>query len=181
MISAWPFCRRRECLSESGPRLSDMCGALQDVLLRTLAVRLAAKHADIGSREIATLAWSLAKLKVTGQHAEMWHVLEEIMCARGCCPASPHPHASTSRRLCCMACVYCAAASMPFACTHLPIFPCRPPALKLSSSVAPQDLKATHRELCPLPSGRWVSLCGAQVYDNALWGSPRDVIMGVIS
>lgn len=62
----------------------DIWGALQDVLLRTLALRLATKHVNIGSREIATLAWSLAKLRVSGKHAETWLVLEEIMSERGC-------------------------------------------------------------------------------------------------
>ena len=64
---------------------------LQEVLLRALQARLAivrtavdeGKHADIGSRELATLAWSLAKVKANDQCAAVWDVLEDIMVLRG--------------------------------------------------------------------------------------------------
>jgi len=56
---------------------------LQDVLLRSLATRLATNPADIGCREIATLAWSLNKLKVDHNHDTLWSTLEQITVTRG--------------------------------------------------------------------------------------------------
>ena len=61
-------------------RVGDM---LQEVLLRTLATRLAARPSDVGSREIATLAWSLTKLKAYGKYEGLWTALEDIIADRG--------------------------------------------------------------------------------------------------
>ena len=62
---------------------------LQQVLLRALTVRLATNQADIGSHEIATLAWSLAKLNLNAEHAGVWQVLEHMLCTRGFKDFSP--------------------------------------------------------------------------------------------
>ena len=56
---------------------------LQEVLLRSLTTRLVSSQADVGSREIATLTWSLTKLRLTDKHETLWKTLEDIMTTRG--------------------------------------------------------------------------------------------------
>ena len=56
---------------------------LQEVLLSSLTTRLVSNQADVGSREIATLTWSLTKLRLTDKHETLWKTLEDIMTTRG--------------------------------------------------------------------------------------------------